>query len=478
MGVFRLLHRDLGRHLGRREPAAHSFSSSAAAAIDVLEHLQSAGLSEDERAYRELARQFAAAELAPHAAAWDREGHFPVDTLRKAGDLGLGALFCRATAAASPHAASPASASEDEDEPRGYGTGLNRVAGAIIFEELATGCVSTAAYLSIHNMCAWMVDAFGNPLQRAAWLPRLASMDALASYCLTEPMSGSDAASLSTTARRDEATGDWVLNGSKAFISGAGTSDLYLVMCRTSGTSGGGSGGAGTISCLLVEKGTPGLSFGENEAKLGWRSQPTRAVFFDDVRVPAANLLGRQGEGFKMAMQGLDGGRLNIGACSLGAGAHALRLAAAYTTERRQFGRPLAANQALQFKLAEVATELHGARLCVRHAAALLDARRQPKRLDAEGKDPGAAGLGADSGSGALAKVATTAACAMAKVAATDAGFKACNEALQMHGGYGYLCAYPLERLVRDVRVHQILEGSNEVMKHIISRSMLPDLSK
>ena len=282
-----------------RKLRLRSFSAAAAAAasppapmpVDALENLASVSLNEDQVAFRELARDFSLAELQPYAAQWDRESHFPVDTLRAAAQLGFGAMFCK--------------------EEHG-GTGLGRLDGATIFEELSAGCTSTTAYLTIHNMCAWMIDTYGTPEQRAEWVPKFASMEKLSSYCLTEPGSGSDAASLSTRAVLDEATGEFVLDGSKAFISGAGTTDVYLVMART----GGGGSGAGGVSCFLVEKGMEGLSFGENEAKMGWKSQPTRAVFFDGVRVPKTHMLGgvdREGQGFKIAMSGLDGGRLSIG---------------------------------------------------------------------------------------------------------------------------------------------------------------------
>ena len=373
-------------------------------------------LSEEQRAIQEAARAFSDAELAPNAARWDEDKHFPVEVLRQAAALGLAALYVR----------------EDVG-----GSGLGRVEAALVFEALARGCVSTAAFLSIHNMCGWMIDRFGSEALRGAWLPRLASMQAIASYCLTEPGSGSDAASLRTTARRDGE--DYVLNGSKAFISGGGVSDVYLVMCRT------GAEGAKGISAVLVENGTPGLSFGAQERKLGWNSQPTAMVQFDDCRVPASNLIGQEGEGFKIAMAALDGGRVNIGACSLGGAAFALETALGYVKTRRQFGRPLAEFQALQFKLADMATQLKAARLMVLRAAAAIDA-----------DDPDKTRL-----------------CAMAKRFATDACFAIADEALQLHGGYGYLKDYPLERILRDLRVHRILEGTNEIMRVIIARELL-----
>jgi len=373
-------------------------------------------LTEEQRAFQDMAREFAAAEMAPHAAEWDEESIFPVETLRHAASLGLAGIYC---------------------DPEHGGSGLGRLDATIVFEELAAACVSTAAYLSIHNMTAWMVDRFGDAAQRRRWLPDLVTCARFASYCLTEPGSGSDAAALKTRAVRD---GDhYVVNGSKAFISGGGVSDLYLVMLRTGGE------GPNGISCLVIEKETPGLSFGAQEKKLGWHSQPTAAVTFEDCRVPVANRLGAEGDGFKIAMQGLDGGRLNIGACSIGGARAAMEHARAYMLERRQFGKPLAEFQALQFKLADMATELEAARLMVRQGATLL-----------ERGDPEA-----------------TMACAMAKRFATDAGFRVCDQALQLHGGYGYLRDFPVERFLRDVRVHQILEGTNEIMRLIIARRLL-----
>jgi hypothetical protein len=339
-----------------------------------------------------------------------------VATLRKAAALGLAGIYVR--------------------EASG-GSGLTRFDAAVIFEELAAACPSTAAYISIHNMVAWMIDSFGSDDQRRSFLPRLLTMEHFASYCLTEPGSGSDAASLKTTAQRD---GDhYVLNGSKAFISGGGASDVYLVMCRTGGPA------AEGISAIIVPKDTPGLSFGKKEKKLGWNSQPTAAVILEGARVPVGNRLGAEGAGFRFAMMGLDGGRVNIAACSLGGARACMEAAIAHLKERQQFGRPLADFQALQFKLADMATELDAARLMVWRAAQALDANAPDK----------------------------TQYCAMAKRLATDAGFRVCNEALQLHGGYGYMKDYPIERYFRDLRVHQILEGTNEIMRVIIARKLL-----
>ncbi|OYD83289.1 isobutyryl-CoA dehydrogenase [Azospirillum brasilense] len=372
-------------------------------------------LSEEQQAFRETARDFAQREMAPNAAHWDENSVFPVDTLRQAAALGFAGIYV--------------------GEEFG-GSGLGRLDAALIFEELSAACPSTAAYISIHNMASWMIDRFGDPEQRARFLPALTSMERFASYCLTEPGAGSDAASLRTRAERD---GDhYVLNGSKAFISGGGTSDVYVCMVRT------GEPGPKGISCIVVEKGTPGLSFGKQEHKLGWKSQPTSAVIFENCRVPVANRIGEEGEGFRIAMKGLDGGRLNIAACSVGGARFCLEQAIAYTTERKQFGKPLNAFQALQFKLADMATELDAARLMLHRAAASLDAG-SPE---------------------------ATAHCAMAKRFATDAGFQVVNEALQLHGGYGYIKEYPIERIFRDLRVHQILEGTNEIMRVIIARHL------
>jgi alkylation response protein AidB-like acyl-CoA dehydrogenase len=372
--------------------------------------------TEEQRAIQDTARAFAESEFKPHAARWDEECIFPVDALRAAAALGFAGIYL----------------AEDVG-----GSGLKRLDAALIFEELASGCVSTAAYLSIHNMAAWMIDRFGDAAQRRRFLPKLARMEHFASYCLTEPGAGSDAAALKTRARRE---GDhYVIDGAKAFISGAGASDVYVCMLRTGGE------GVKGISTIVVEKGTPGLSFGKKEKKLGWNSQPTAMVTFENCRVPVANRLAEEGDGFKIAMMGLDGGRLNIAACSLGGARAALAAALAYVGERAQFGQKLAEFQALQFRLADMATELDAARLMLWRAAASLDAA-----------DPEA-----------------TLHCAMAKRFATDAGFNICNEALQLHGGYGYLKDFPLERYLRDVRVHQILEGTNEIMRVIIARRLL-----
>lgn len=373
-------------------------------------------LSEEQVAIRGMARRFALDEMLPHAAMWDEEKVFPVATLRRAAEFGLAGICV--------------------PESSG-GTGLGRIEAAIIFEELSAACPSTAAYISIHNMVAWLIDHFGNDDQRGRFLPKLLSMAHFASYCLTEPGSGSDAASLMTRAHRDG--DDYVLNGSKAFISGGGRSDLYAVMART------GEPGAAGISCILVENGTPGLSFGKPERKLGWNSQPTAMVNFKDCRVPVGNRLGAEGQGFKIAMQGLDGGRVNIGACSIGGARACLEAAQTYLMERKQFGRKLADFQALQFRVADMATELDAARLMVHAAAIALDKKAPDATLK----------------------------CAMAKRFATDAGFSVCNEALQLHGGYGYIKEYPIERYLRDLRVHQILEGTNEIMRLIIARKLL-----
>jgi alkylation response protein AidB-like acyl-CoA dehydrogenase len=373
-------------------------------------------LTEEQRAFQEMARAFAIEQLAPHAAEWDEQCRFPVSALRAAAKLGFAGIYVR----------------EDFG-----GAGLSRLDAAIVFEELAAGCTSTAAYISIHNMVAWMVDAFASDEQRAHWLPDLMTMERFASYCLTEPGAGSDAASLAT--RAVPAGDHYVLSGTKAFISGAGEADFYLCMVRT-----GGEGPRG-ISSVVVERGTPGLSFGAQEKKLGWHSQPTAMVMFEDCRVPLGHRIGAEGEGFRIAMQGLDGGRINIAACALGAARACYERAREHLLERRQFGRRLAEFQALQFRLADMATELEAARLMVYRAAAALD-RAAPD---------------------------ATVACAMAKRFATDVAFKVCNDALQLHGGYGYIKEYAIERYLRDVRVHQILEGTNEIMRLIIARRLL-----
>lgn len=372
-------------------------------------------LTEDQRAVEDAARRFTREKLAPHAAEWDEKEIFPVETLREAAALGFAGIYVKSDVG---------------------GSEMSRLDAAIIFEELSAGCTSTAAYISIHNMASWMIDRFGNDEQRKRLLPNLATMEKIASYCLTEPGAGSDAANLKTKAVRD---GDhYVLNGSKAFISGAGVSDVYTCMVRT------GEDGPKGISCLVVEKGTPGLSFGKKERKMGWNSQPTAQVIFEDCRVPVANRIGAEGEGFRIAMMGLDGGRINIGACSVGTARAALEEAVAYTKDRKQFGKPIAEFQASQFKLADMATELEASRLMIRNAAAALD-RRDPR---------------------------ATMLCAMAKRFASDTGSKIANDALQLHGGYGYLKDFPAERHVRDLRAHQILEGTNEIMRVIIAREM------
>lgn len=373
-------------------------------------------LTDEQKAFQDTARAFAHAELTPNAAQWDAEAYFPVDVIRKAGAMGFCGIYA------------PESAG---------GMGLSRLDAHLIFEQLAYGCTATTAYITIHNMCTWMLTKFGSKELVAQWGPDLTSGEKLASYCLTEPNAGSDAASLKTTARRD---GDhYVLNGSKCFISGAGATDVLILMVRTGGE------GARGISCLLVPADLPGIQYGRKEEKMGWNCQPTRTISFDNVRVPVSHRVGNEGDGFKFAMKGLDGGRINIATCSLGTAQAALDTAQRYLNERKQFGHALADFQALQFKLADMATNLVAARQMVRLAACKLDAN-----------DPEA-----------------TLYCAMAKRFATDAGFAICNEALQIHGGYGYIREYPLERFVRDTRVHQILEGTNEIMRHIIARRLL-----
>ncbi len=372
--------------------------------------------SEEQTAFQDMARNFAQNEMLPHAAEWDENSIFPEETVRQAAALGFGGIYC--------------------GEEHG-GSALTRLDAAIIFEELAAACPSTAAYISIHNMAAWMIDRFGGNAQRARFLPKLMTMEHFASYCLTEPGAGSDAASLRTRAVRDG--DDYVINGSKAFISGGGRSEVYVTMVRT------GEDGPGGITCVAIPSDTPGIGFGAQEKKLGWHSQPTAMVTFEDARVPVSCRIGEEGEGFKIAMQGLDGGRINIGACSLGGARAALEATKIYMTERKQFGKALAQFQALQFRVADMATELEAARLMLHRAASLVDK-----------KDPDA-----------------TMHAAMAKRFATDAGFEICNQALQLHGGYGYLRDYPIERYLRDLRVHQILEGTNEVMRLIIARRQL-----
>ena len=375
-----------------------------------------AELTEDQTLIVGTAREYAQDKLRPNAARWEHEG-LDRGVLQELAGLGFAGIYV--------------------GEEHG-GSGLTRLDAAMIFEELSRGCVSTAAFLSIHNMCSWMIDSFGNDEQRAQWLPQLTSMRKIASYCLTEPGSGSDAAALRTTAKPD-GNSTYVINGSKAFISGAGFSDLYVLMCRT------GEDGPKGVSTVLVEDGTKGLSFGKKEDKMGWRAQPTAIVNFEDCRVPVENRIGPEGEGFKYAMQGLDGGRLNIAACALGGAQDALDRATAYVKERKQFGKRILDFQTTQFTLADMETELAASRALLHQAARKLDA----KTADA------------------------TKYCAMAKRFVTDAAFKVADQALQLHGGYGYLADYEVERIVRDLRVHRILEGTNEIMRVIIARDLL-----
>ena len=375
-------------------------------------------LTEEQRAFAQTARDFALAELAPHAAHWDAEGIFPKEAIAKAGELGFCGLYA-------PEAAG--------------GLALPRLDATLVFEEMAAVDPSTTAFITIHNMATWMLGTWATPAVRDHWGPLLTTGQKLASYCLTEPGAGSDAASLKT--RAELAGHEYILNGSKAFISGAGATDVLVLMART----GDAASGAGGISAFVVPADAPGITYGKKEHKMGWNSQPTRTISFDNVRIPANHLLGREGEGFKIAMKGLDGGRINIATCSVGAAQGALGHAQQYMHDRKQFGKPIASFQALQFKLADMATELVAARQMVRLAASKLDAG---------------------------ARDASTY-CAMAKRFATDAGFNVVNDALQLHGGYGYIREYPLERLMRDARVHQILEGTNEIMRVIIARRML-----
>ena len=375
-------------------------------------------LTEEQRAFAQTARDFAQAELAPHAAHWDEEGIFPKEAIAKAGELGFCGLYA-------PEAAG--------------GLALPRLDATLVFEEMAAVDPSTTAFITIHNMATWMLGTWATPAVRDHWGPLLTTGERLASYCLTEPGAGSDAASLKT--RAELVGNEYVINGAKAFISGAGSTDVLVLMARTGDAASGASG----ISAFAVPADTPGISYGKKEQKMGWNSQPTRTISFDNVRIPADHLLGREGEGFKIAMKGLDGGRINIATCSVGAAQGALNAAQQYMQDRKQFGKPIASFQALQFKLADMATELVAARQMVRLAASKLDAG---------------------------ARDASTY-CAMAKRFATDAGFTVVNEALQLHGGYGYIREYPLERLLRDARVHQILEGTNEIMRVIIARRML-----
>lgn len=373
-------------------------------------------LTDDQRAIQDMARKFTADRITPFAGEWDEKSHYPVDVWKAAGELGFGSIYV--------------------SEASG-GIGLGRLEAALIMEAMAYGCPATSSYISIHNMAAWMIDCFGSAELKARFLPGLVSMDKIASYCLTEPGSGSDAAALKTTARRDG--DDYVLNGTKQFISGAGVNDVYVVMVRT------GDAGAKGISCLVVEKGTPGLSFGAPEKKLGWNASPTAQVIFEDCRVPVANRVGAEGDGFRFAMAGLDGGRLNIGACSLGGAQRCLDEAIKYTKERQQFGQPVADFQNTQFMLADMATDLEAARALLYLAAAKVNAGAPDKSRFS----------------------------AMAKRLSTDNGSEVVNKALQLFGGYGYLKDYPIERFWRDLRVHSILEGTNQVMRMIVGRDLL-----
>lgn len=370
-------------------------------------------LSSDQLAIRDSARDFAEQEIAPHAKVWDEKHIFPTDVLKKAAALGFAGIYVRHDVG---------------------GTELTRLDSAIIFEELAAACPSTAAYLSIHNMVSWLIDQYASDHLRQAYLPRLVTMELFSSYCLTEPNAGSDAASLKTSAVKE---GDnYILNGAKSFISGGSTSDVYVVMVRT------GQAGPSGISCVLVDKNTPGLSFGQREQKLGWHSQPTTMVFFENCRVPIANRIGDEGQGFKIALSALNGGRINIAACSLGGARNCLQLTRRYLQERKQFNQSLADFEALQFRFADMLTDLEASRLMVHRAANSLDQQSSAAIMH----------------------------CAMAKRMATDLCFNICNQALQMHGGYGYIQDYPIERYFRDLRVHQILEGTNEIMRLIIAR--------
>ena len=373
-------------------------------------------LTPDQKNYRDLAKSFSDKELKPYAAEWDKEAFFPKETLTKAGELGFLSLYV--------------------DTSLG-GMGLGRLDASVVFEQLAQGCTSTTAFMTIHNMAIWMVSKFASEKLKNEWFPQLSTGEKLASYCLTEPGSGSDAASLRTTAKKDGR--DFILNGSKAFISGSGATDCLILMART------GDSGPKGISCFLIPSDLPGIEYGKNEPKMGWKNQPTRLVSLTDVRVSEDNLIGEEGNGFKIAMQGLDGGRINIATCSIGTAQSALEEAQNYMNEREQFGKKISEFQAMQFKIADMVTELVAARTMTRLAAYKID------KGDAE---------------------ATTYS-AMAKRFATDVGFNVCNEALQIFGGYGYIQEYPLERHVRDVRVHQILEGTNEIMKMIIGRRMI-----
>ncbi len=373
-------------------------------------------LSDEQLAIQEMAQRFTADEITPNAGDWDEHCTYPLDTIRKSAELGFGGIYV--------------------GEEHG-GVGLGRIESALIIEAMAYGCPSTSAFISIHNMATWMIDSYGDAQVRARFVPELVTMEKVASYCLTEPGAGSDAASLKTKAVRD---GDsYVINGSKAFISGAGANDVYVCMVRT------GDGGAKGVSCIVVEKDTPGLSFGANERKLGWHSQPTASVIFDDVRVPVSNRVGNEGDGFKIAMAGLDGGRLNIGACSIGGAQRCLDEAVGYTKDRKQFGKSIADFQNTQFMLADMATRLAGARALLYQAAQKVTENAPDKTQFA----------------------------AMAKLLATESGSEVVNDALQLHGGYGYLRDYPIERFMRDLRVHEILEGTSQIMKLVISRNLL-----
>ena len=375
-------------------------------------------LSEEHTAFYDMAKDFAVKKMAPNAEKWDEEKIFPIDTLRELAELGFGGIYVN---------------------PDLGGSGLSRLDSTLIFESLSHGCTSTAAFLSIHNMANWMIDSFGSSELKESIVPDLCTMKKIASYCLTEAGAGSDAGNLKTKAVRD---GDhYIVNGTKSFISGGGYSDVYVTMVRTGDQSSSG------ISTLMIEKDCPGISFGAQEKKMGWNSQPTAQVIFEDCRVPVKNLLGKEGDGFKIAMKGLDGGRLNIAACSLGTAQSAFERAVEYVGDREQFGNKLQDFQSIQFKLADMATELEASRLMLRSAAVKVDENAPDKTKSA----------------------------AMAKRFVTDLGFKIVNEALQIHGGYGYLKDYPLERNLRDVRVHQILEGTNEIMKVIISREILKE---
>ncbi|MBV9575675.1 MAG: acyl-CoA dehydrogenase family protein [Gammaproteobacteria bacterium] len=375
-------------------------------------------LNEEQSAIRDMVRQFAENEIAPYAAEWDEKHFFPIETFKKAAALGLAALYVRQDVG---------------------GTALSRLDSAIIFEELAAACPTTAAYLSIHNMVCWLIDTYAEDNLRHHWLPKLATMEKFSSYCLTEPSAGSDAASLKTTAVREG--NDYILNGSKAFICGGSVSDIYVCMVRT------GSEGPQGISCVLVEKERAGISFGKKEEKMGWRNLPTTMVFFENCRVPVSNRIGEEGQGFKIALSALNGGRINIAACSVGGARQCLTLARHYMLERMQFKHKLADFEALQFRLADMMTDFEASRLMVHRAASALDE-----------KDPHAIMY-----------------CAMAKRLATDLGFNICNQALQLHGGYGYIREYAVEKYFRDLRVHQILEGTNEIMRLIIARHLLQD---